>query len=60
MWVEPELREVAGAGGAGTGTGLRNVRQRLEAAHPDKHSLNVSQREGRVVVTLQINGVPRQ
>ena len=58
-WVEEEGRGGAGVEGAGTGTGLKNVRQRLAAAHPDRHSLNVSQRDGRVIVTLRIDGAPR-
>ena len=59
-WVERGGREDNASAASGTGTGLENVRQRLAAAHPDGHSLNVSRREGRVIITLQIYGGPGQ
>ena len=51
-WVEPskerEMDEV------GTGTGLKNVRQRLDNSFPGRYRLDVEEKEGWVVITLQI------
>lgn len=41
---------------SGTGTGLENVRQRLENAFPDRHRLEIVEEEGRVLVLLEIRG----
>jgi len=39
----------------GTGTGLDNVRRRLEARHPDRHRLTVSEDDGWVCVRIEID-----
>jgi len=51
-WIEPELRE--GQIYGGTGTGLENVRRRLENAFPNRHAFEVVEKEGRVHVVLEI------
>ncbi|MGD8426322.1 MAG: histidine kinase [Balneolaceae bacterium] len=38
-----------------TGIGLQNVRKRLELMYPDKHSLEIEQKDGRFVVQLSLN-----
>lgn len=72
-WVEPQtVRAPAGAEpvtaagpaagsvhATGTGTGLENVRQRLDAAFPGRHRLEIAEKEGRVVVVLEIHSLPR-
>jgi len=51
-WIEPEDRE--GHPGEGTGTGLNNVRRRLENAFPGRHRFLVFEKEGRVHIILNI------
>ena len=52
-WVEPGSAErIEG----GTGTGLANVRQRLATAFPNRHKLAVSEKDGWVIVELEIQG----
>jgi two-component system, LytTR family, sensor kinase len=47
-------------GGNGTGTGLRNLRERLRHIYPDRHTLSVGEREGwvRAAMTLRLDPVP--
>jgi uncharacterized protein with PQ loop repeat len=42
--------------GRGTGTGLENVRRRLENAYPERHSFEIGEESGQVTVTLVIRG----
>jgi Histidine kinase len=51
-WIEPERQE--GQIYGGTGTGLENVRRRLENAFPNRHAFEVIEKEGRVHVILEI------
>ncbi len=51
-WVEPE--EHPEQRSASTGTGLKNVRRRLENAFPDRHRLEVVEKEGCVCLQLEI------
>ena len=51
-WVEPGDQE--GHLRAGTGTGLDNVRLRLENAFPGRHRFEVVAKEGRVHIQLEI------
>ena len=48
-WRESE------ASADGTGTGLDNVRRRLEAQHPDRHRLTVREDDGWVRVRIEID-----
>ena len=41
----------------GTGTGLDNVRARLQNAFPNRHSLEFFEKEGSVHVQLEIRGL---
>jgi two-component system LytT family sensor kinase len=47
-WVEPETTS------SGTGTGLDNVKQRLENAFPNKHSFNTKFENNLVTVEIEI------
>ena len=38
----------------GTGTGLDNVRQRLENAFPGKHKFSIEKNEGSVIILIEI------
>lgn len=40
---------------AGTGTGLNNVKQRLENAFPGRHKLNIEKGENRVTVNFELD-----
>jgi len=51
-WVEPGDRTEQTT--AGTGTGLDNVRRRLENAFPNRHRFEVVEKEGRVRLQLEI------
>ncbi|MGB8951465.1 MAG: histidine kinase [Candidatus Aminicenantales bacterium] len=51
-WIESARHE--GQRYAGTGTGLDNVRRRLENAFPGRHRLHIFEKEGRVHVHLEI------
>jgi hypothetical protein len=51
-WIEPGDHE--GRLSAGTGTGLDNVRRRLENAFPNRHRFEVVEKEGRVCIQLEI------
>jgi two-component system LytT family sensor kinase len=56
-WIEPALPEEQTYGG--TGTGLENVRRRLENAFPNRHALEAVEKEGHVHVILEIRRSPR-
>ncbi len=43
-------------GSNGTGTGLRNVTQRLELAFPDRHSFSLTERDGTVEALIHLEG----
>jgi hypothetical protein len=51
-WVKPEDQERRPS--ASTGTGLDNVRRRLENAFPGRHRFEVVAKEGRVHIQLEI------
>jgi LytS/YehU family sensor histidine kinase len=51
-WIEPAQHEDEIS--AGTGTGLDNVRRRLENAFPNRHRLEIVEKEGRVRIQLEI------
>lgn len=56
-WIEPAIQGERAYGG--TGTGLENVRRRLENAFPDRHAFEVVEKEGHVHVILEIRRSPR-
>jgi two-component system LytT family sensor kinase len=56
-WIEPAHLDDRIS--PGTGTGLENVRRRLENAFPNRHVFEVVEKEGRVHVHLEIQGSPR-
>ena len=51
-WVEPTSDEIENTNG--TGTGIKNVRKRLENAFPDKHHFSVQEIDGKVCIRLEI------
>ncbi len=53
-WVEPTQPQPQIY--VGTGTGLDNVRRRLENAFPNRHRFEVFEKKGRVHVKLEIQG----
>jgi len=53
-WVEPAQEEEQMF--TSTGTGLDNVRRRLENVFPNRHRLEVFEKEGKVHVQLEIRG----
>ena len=53
-WIEPRSDEDRISDG--TGTGLDNVRRRLENAFPNRHRFEVFEKEGKVHVQLEIQG----
>ncbi len=53
-WIEPAQEEKQGF--VSTGTGLDNVRRRLENAFPHRHRFEVFEKEGKVHVQLVIQG----
>ena len=55
-WIEPQLQKEQPI--AGTGTGLENVRLRLENAFPKSHNFEIVEREGRVRIKLEIQKPP--
>jgi two-component system LytT family sensor kinase len=55
-WVEPEDQD--GQPRAGTGTGLANVRRRLENAFPDRHRFETVKEEKWVRILLEIRKPP--
>ncbi len=56
-WIEPS--EDKSGSQNGTGTGLANVRRRLENAFPDRHRFEIFEEEGKVHIKLEIqNEVP--
>jgi LytS/YehU family sensor histidine kinase len=55
-WIEPQVQK--GQPSAGTGTGLENVRLRLENAFPKGHNFEIVEREGRVHIKLEIQKLP--
>ena len=52
QWVEPAGQDDSRCDG--TGTGLDNVRRRLENAYPNRHRLEAVEKEGRVHLQLEI------
>jgi len=52
-WIEPEMQAVEAR--QGTGTGLNNIRQRLENAFPNRHGFEIIKNEGQVCVRIEIN-----
>jgi len=52
-WIEPGGQE--GRINGGTGTGLENVRRRLENAFPHRHRFEVVEKEGRVCIQLEVS-----
>jgi len=55
-WVAPHAAHAVA--GAGTGTGLDNVRQQLETAFPGHHRFGVRESDGWVTVDIEISDVP--
>ncbi len=53
-WIEPAQHEKQMC--ASTGTGLDNVRRRLENAFPHRHRFEVFEKDGKVHVQLEIQG----
>ena len=53
-WVEPAQQEIQIL--TSTGTGLDNVRRRLENAFPSRHRFEAFEKEGKVHVQLEIRG----
>jgi signal transduction histidine kinase len=51
-WIEPGGQD--GRVNGGTGTGLENVRRRLENAFPNRHRFEIVAKEGRVCIQLEI------
>jgi sensor histidine kinase YesM len=51
-WVEPAAGNEQNSGG--TGTGLENVRQRLDNAFPNRYAFHICEEEGRVCIRLII------
>lgn len=51
-WVDPD--DPARSKPSGTGTGLKNVKQRLDNRFPGRYSLKTKESDGSVVVTLKI------
>jgi len=54
-WIEPGGPE--GRTNGGTGTGLENVRLRLENAYPGRHRFEVIEKEGRVHIYLEVRSL---
>ena len=52
-WIEPSNDNINSK--IGTGTGLKNIRQRLENAFPDKHEFNISENNGSVLIIIEIS-----
>jgi len=52
-WLEPSTDKNESK--TGTGTGLENVRQRLENAFPDNFSFDIIEKDGNVCIKLEIN-----
>jgi LytS/YehU family sensor histidine kinase len=52
-WLADTTRQ--GANHDGTGTGLVNVRSRLENAYPGRHRFEVGEKDGNVQVAIEIN-----
>jgi LytS/YehU family sensor histidine kinase len=49
-WIEPK----SGENERGTGTGLFNVRQRLQTLFPDRHRFTVDKNNGRVCIRIEV------
>jgi two-component system, LytTR family, sensor kinase len=49
-WVNPEMESKNG-----TGTGLKNIRERLENAFPERHSFEIIKNDNKVSVIIKIN-----
>ncbi len=54
-WVDPAKAEQPDL--RGTGTGLANIRARLANAYPGRHSLEVVEKDGWVLIELRIGGL---
>ena len=54
-WVDPAKAEQLDL--RGTGTGLANIRARLANAYPGRHSLEVVEKDGWVLIELRIGGL---
>ena len=52
-WVKPSIDKSSSE--MGTGTGLENIRQRLENAFPDNYCLNIFENDESVCIQLEIN-----
>jgi hypothetical protein len=50
------------ATGNGTGTGLRNLRERLRHIYPDRHALSIGEADGwvRAVMTIDVGSLPAE
>ena len=53
FWVEPGSEQSEQM--QGTGTGLKNIRQRLENPFPDRHRFEVLKRADKVCARIEIN-----
>lgn len=51
-------RWLDGGNGSGTGTGLRNLRERLRHLYPDRHALDIASSDGWVRIRLMIEVAP--
>ena len=56
-WVEPAVDQEHNA--HGTGTGLENVRQRLDNAFPNRYDFKICEEEGKVCIRLTIFAAKR-
>lgn len=54
-WLDPEKNRL---NKNGTGTGLKNVRQRLENAFPNRHKINIEEKDDTVCVKIEIEQTP--
>jgi sensor histidine kinase YesM len=57
-WLAETKRQ--GAGHEGTGTGLANVRSRLENAYPGRHRFQAGEMDGKVHVAIEIHQRPEE
>ncbi len=56
--VAPECEEaLVNGSGCGTGTGLKNIRQRLELMHPGSHSFDIYESDGIVTARIVLENV---
>ncbi len=52
-WINPDIDSKNT--NSGTGTGLNNIRMRLENAYPGNHSMITKEEDGKATVTIEIN-----